>query len=92
MANSRITRFVMEVAPPQFVSVMRHRSRTAKMLDTISEEERDGMQLSWESIRIILIALSSKYTFWYRIEYEGYEGFAAAGLLKWSSRLVYYIK
>ncbi|KAL5773958.1 hypothetical protein ACOSP7_011515 [Xanthoceras sorbifolium] len=41
MANSRITRFVMEVAPPQFVSVMRHRSRTAKMLDTISEEERD---------------------------------------------------
>ncbi|KAH9747994.1 hypothetical protein KPL70_004885 [Citrus sinensis] len=40
MANSRITRFVMEVAPPQFVSVMRH--RTAKMLDTISEEEKDA--------------------------------------------------
>lgn len=39
MANARITRFVMEVAPPQFISVMRH--RTAKMLDTISEEEKD---------------------------------------------------
>lgn len=38
-ANSRIARFVMEVAPPQFVSVMRH--RTAKMLDTITEEEKD---------------------------------------------------
>lgn len=30
----------MEVAPPQFVTVMRHRTR--KMLDTISEEDRDG--------------------------------------------------
>lgn len=39
MANSRITRFVMEVAPPQFVTVMRH--RTVKMLDTINEEEKD---------------------------------------------------
>ncbi|KAL9460466.1 hypothetical protein AB3S75_003632 [Citrus x aurantiifolia] len=39
MANSRIAKFVMEVAPPQFVCVMRH--RTAKMLDTISEEEKD---------------------------------------------------
>ncbi|KAJ0082170.1 hypothetical protein Patl1_11121 [Pistacia atlantica] len=39
MANSRIARFVMEVAPPQFVSVMRH--RTVKMLDTITEEDRD---------------------------------------------------
>ncbi|GAY51222.1 hypothetical protein CUMW_132590 [Citrus unshiu] len=39
MANSRMARFFMEVAPPQFVSVMRH--RTPKMLDTISEEEKD---------------------------------------------------
>ncbi|KAI3416907.1 uncharacterized protein J3R85_014889 [Psidium guajava] len=39
MANSRIARFIMEAAPPQFVSVMRH--RTSQMLDTISEEERD---------------------------------------------------
>lgn len=39
MANSRIAKFVMEAAPPQFVSVMRH--RTPKMLDTISEEEKD---------------------------------------------------
>ncbi|XP_040951537.1 uncharacterized protein [Gossypium hirsutum] len=30
----------MEVAPPQFVTVMRHRTR--KMLDTINEEDRDG--------------------------------------------------
>ncbi|MBA0595048.1 hypothetical protein Gorai_011927 [Gossypium raimondii] len=40
MANSRIPRFVMEVAPPQFITVMRHRTR--KMLDTISEEDKDG--------------------------------------------------
>ncbi|XVF40087.1 hypothetical protein PTKIN_Ptkin01aG0083900 [Pterospermum kingtungense] len=39
MANSRIPRFVLEVFPPQFVTVMRHRTR--KMLDTISEEDRD---------------------------------------------------
>ena len=30
----------MEVAPPQFVTVVRHRTRN--MLDTISEEDRDG--------------------------------------------------
>ncbi|KAK2642945.1 hypothetical protein Ddye_024708 [Dipteronia dyeriana] len=48
MANSRITRFVMEVAPPQFVSVMRH--RTAKMLDTISEEEKDVVGASSDSL------------------------------------------
>ena len=40
MATSRIARFAMEVAPPQFITVMRHRTR--KMLDTITEEERDG--------------------------------------------------
>ncbi|KAK8580521.1 hypothetical protein V6N12_070787 [Hibiscus sabdariffa] len=40
MANSRIPRFVMEVAPPQFITVMRHRTR--KMMDTITEEDRDG--------------------------------------------------
>ncbi|PON82355.1 hypothetical protein TorRG33x02_218500 [Trema orientale] len=39
MANSRIARFITEVAPPQFISVMRH--RTSKVLDTINEEERD---------------------------------------------------
>ncbi|GMN54519.1 hypothetical protein TIFTF001_023646 [Ficus carica] len=39
MANARIARFITEVAPPQFVSVMRH--RTSKVLDTIKEEERD---------------------------------------------------
>ncbi|XVE51650.1 hypothetical protein DITRI_Ditri02bG0058800 [Diplodiscus trichospermus] len=40
MANSRLPKFIMEVAPPQFVTVIRHRTR--KMLDTISEEDRDG--------------------------------------------------
>ncbi|XP_027343828.1 uncharacterized protein LOC113856276 [Abrus precatorius] len=39
MANSRIARFFMEVAPPQYVTVMRH--RTSKMLDTITEDERE---------------------------------------------------
>ncbi|KAK7284023.1 hypothetical protein RIF29_13774 [Crotalaria pallida] len=39
MANSRIARLFMEVAPPQYISVMRH--RTTKMLDTISEEEKE---------------------------------------------------
>ncbi|KAK3016193.1 hypothetical protein RJ639_006026 [Escallonia herrerae] len=39
MANSRVTRFITEVAPPQFVSVMRYHA--TKMLDTISEEERE---------------------------------------------------
>ncbi|KAB2078268.1 hypothetical protein ES319_A06G150600v1 [Gossypium barbadense] len=40
MASSRLPRLFMEVAPPQFVTVMRHRTR--KMLDTINEEDRDG--------------------------------------------------
>ncbi|KAK7319109.1 hypothetical protein RJT34_03822 [Clitoria ternatea] len=39
MANSRIARFFMEVAPPQYVTVMRQ--RTSKMLDTIAEDERE---------------------------------------------------
>ncbi|TMW87882.1 hypothetical protein EJD97_019357 [Solanum chilense] len=38
MANARIARFVTEVAPPQFVNVMRHRA--SKMIDTINAEER----------------------------------------------------
>ncbi|GFQ07742.1 hypothetical protein PHJA_002918200 [Phtheirospermum japonicum] len=40
MANARLARFITEVAPPQFISVMRH--RTSKMLDTIHEEERES--------------------------------------------------
>jgi hypothetical protein len=39
MANSRIARFFMEVAPPQYVSVMRH--RTTKMMETITEDDRE---------------------------------------------------
>ncbi|CAM8887723.1 hypothetical protein QQ045_027372 [Rhodiola kirilowii] len=37
MASSRITRFATEVAPAQFVTVMRQRAH--KMMDTIQEEE-----------------------------------------------------
>lgn len=40
MANARIARFITEVAPPQFVSVMRH--QPSKMLDTIHEEEKEA--------------------------------------------------
>ncbi|KAG8490718.1 hypothetical protein CXB51_013785 [Gossypium anomalum] len=40
MASSRLPRLFMEVAPPQFITVMRHRTR--KMLETINEEDRDG--------------------------------------------------
>ncbi|WMV36397.1 hypothetical protein MTR67_029782 [Solanum verrucosum] len=40
MANARIARFVTEVAPPQFVNVMRNRA--SKMLETIKEEEREA--------------------------------------------------
>ncbi|XP_022720248.1 uncharacterized protein LOC111278073 [Durio zibethinus] len=43
MDNSRLPRFIMEVAPPQFVTVTRHRTR--KMLETISEEDRDGSNI-----------------------------------------------
>lgn len=39
MASSRMARFVSEVAPPQFVSLMRR--RRTKILDTISEDERE---------------------------------------------------
>ncbi|KAL4599544.1 hypothetical protein ACB092_11G134100 [Castanea dentata] len=39
MANSRLARFVTEVAPPQYISVIRHKAR--RMLDTINEEDRD---------------------------------------------------
>ncbi|KAK6917147.1 hypothetical protein RJ641_017898 [Dillenia turbinata] len=39
MANARIAKFITEVAPPQFISVVRRRA--SKMLDTINEEERD---------------------------------------------------
>ncbi|PON42212.1 hypothetical protein PanWU01x14_283900, partial [Parasponia andersonii] len=37
MANSFIARFANEVAPPQYISVMRHKA--PKILDTISEED-----------------------------------------------------
>jgi len=39
MTSSRIARFFMEVAPPQYVSVMRH--RTSKMMETIAEEDKE---------------------------------------------------
>ncbi|KAL3851505.1 hypothetical protein ACJIZ3_013387 [Penstemon smallii] len=40
MANGRIARFITEVAPAQYISVMRN--RTSKMLDTIHEEEKES--------------------------------------------------
>ncbi|KAJ4848873.1 hypothetical protein Tsubulata_042835 [Turnera subulata] len=39
MANSRIAKFILEVAPPQYINVMRH--RTSKMMDTIVEDDRE---------------------------------------------------
>ena len=48
MANSRLARFVTEVAPPQFVSVMRH--RTPKVLDTINEDERENAHTPNDSL------------------------------------------
>ncbi|KAM4095156.1 hypothetical protein ACJW30_08G007900 [Castanea mollissima] len=45
MANSRIPKFVTEVAPPQYISVMRYKAR--KMLDTINEEESDANATSF---------------------------------------------
>lgn len=39
MATSRLARFVSEVAPPQFVTVMRRHRATKQKLDTIKEEE-----------------------------------------------------
>ncbi|KAJ4826679.1 hypothetical protein Tsubulata_001569 [Turnera subulata] len=39
MANSRMAKFIMDVAPPQYICVMRH--RTSKMLDTIKEDDRE---------------------------------------------------
>ncbi|CAK8578350.1 unnamed protein product [Lathyrus sativus] len=39
MANSRIAKFFMEVAPPQYVTVMRR--RTSKVMETITEDDRE---------------------------------------------------
>ncbi|KAI4368077.1 hypothetical protein MLD38_016680 [Melastoma candidum] len=47
MANSRIARFIVESVPPQFVCVVR-RHGTAKMLETISEEEKEAGGLGKE--------------------------------------------
>ncbi|KAI3947843.1 hypothetical protein MKX01_034508 [Papaver californicum] len=47
MATSRVGRFVMEVAPPQFVSVMQR--RTSKMLDTIVEEDHRDVNFTTEN-------------------------------------------
>uniref|UniRef100_A0A2C9UFI4 Uncharacterized protein n=1 Tax=Manihot esculenta TaxID=3983 RepID=A0A2C9UFI4_MANES len=39
MANPRLAKFILEVAPPQYIRVMSRRA--SKILDTINEEERD---------------------------------------------------
>ncbi|KAK4337708.1 hypothetical protein RND71_042195 [Anisodus tanguticus] len=60
MANARIARFVTEVAPSQFVNVMRHRA--SKMLDTINEEERETGTSESFSLKSSLLSSSSAYS------------------------------
>ncbi|XP_019091346.1 PREDICTED: uncharacterized protein LOC109128796 [Camelina sativa] len=60
MASSRLARFITEVAPPQFVSVMRR--RTAKVLDTIKEEEREVGTDSIFSSKSKIISSGSPFT------------------------------
>ncbi|KAH0649949.1 hypothetical protein KY284_029861 [Solanum tuberosum] len=60
MTNARIARFVTEVAPPQFVNVMRHRA--SKMLETIKEEEREASTSEALSLKSSLLSSSSTYS------------------------------
>ncbi|OIS96718.1 hypothetical protein A4A49_39256 [Nicotiana attenuata] len=60
MANARIARFVTEVAPPQFVNVMRQRA--SKMLDTIKEEEREAGTSESLSLKSSLPSSTSVYS------------------------------
>ncbi|WMV36398.1 hypothetical protein MTR67_029783 [Solanum verrucosum] len=60
MANARIARFVTEVAPPQFVNVMRHRA--SKMLETIKEEEREASTSEALSLKSSSLSSSSTYS------------------------------
>lgn len=48
MANARIAKFVLETAPPQFVTVMRNRA--SKMLETIKEDDREVASSNESSI------------------------------------------
>ncbi|KAG9149732.1 hypothetical protein Leryth_012439 [Lithospermum erythrorhizon] len=48
MGSARIARFVSEVAPPQFVQVIRQ--RTSKMLDTIKEDEREAFYSNYDHL------------------------------------------
>uniref|UniRef100_A0A3Q7HZL0 Uncharacterized protein n=1 Tax=Solanum lycopersicum TaxID=4081 RepID=A0A3Q7HZL0_SOLLC len=60
MANARIARFVTEVAPPQFVNVMRNRA--SKMLETIKEEEREASTSESLSLKNYSTSSSSAYS------------------------------
>ncbi|KAH0655019.1 hypothetical protein KY285_029901 [Solanum tuberosum] len=60
MTNARIARFVTEVAPPQFVNVMRHRA--SKMLETIKEEEREVSTSEALSLKSSFLSSSSTYS------------------------------
>ncbi|CAN4084387.1 unnamed protein product [Withania somnifera] len=60
MANARIARFITEVAPPQFVNVMRHRA--SKMLETIKEEEREASTSESLSLKSSSLSSSSTYS------------------------------
>ena len=56
MANSMIARFVNEVAPPQYISVTRH--KLPKILDTINEEDRNVINVT-ANINILASSSSS---------------------------------
>ncbi|WMV36812.1 hypothetical protein MTR67_030197 [Solanum verrucosum] len=60
MANARIARFVTEVAPPQFVNVMRNRA--SKMLETIKEEEKEASTSESLSLKSYSPSSSSAYS------------------------------
>ncbi|OVA19198.1 hypothetical protein BVC80_8345g1 [Macleaya cordata] len=59
-SSSRVARFVMEVAPPQFVCVMRQ--RTSTMLDTIAEEDHRDSTVFNETLAFSSSKLSSSFS------------------------------
>ncbi|KMT03656.1 hypothetical protein BVRB_8g189950 [Beta vulgaris subsp. vulgaris] len=46
MASSRVARIAIEVAPPQFVNIMKFRRTSNKALDTIYEDQEKEMNNS----------------------------------------------
>ncbi|CAH8275906.1 unnamed protein product [Arabidopsis lyrata] len=68
MATSRLARFVSEVAPPQFVTVIRRHRAAKQKLDTIKEEENkedcfnDGMMMMMKTSHHHIYSASSYTT------------------------------